>query len=47
MELVDSVTQFIELRESNNILRFITGAIAGFICGFDIYFLLVNNSQIL
>ena len=39
---IDSVTQLLRLRESNNILRFITGSLAGIICGIDLYYLIIN-----
>jgi len=35
----DSITQFFNLRESNNYLRFITGAVSGLILGIDIIYI--------
>lgn len=36
----DSLTQLVRLRESNNWLRFVTGSLAGIICGVDLYYLI-------
>jgi len=38
--VLDSVTQLFRLRESNNILRFVTGSSAGLICGIALHYLL-------
>jgi len=38
---IDSLTQMFRWRESNNSLRFLTGSIAGFICGIDLFYLIV------
>ena len=39
---IDSGTQLLRLRKSNNFLRFITGSLAGVICGIDLYYLIIN-----
>lgn len=38
--IFDSVTQFFRLRESNNPLRFITGSLAGLVCGVALHYLI-------
>ncbi len=37
----DVITQLAKIRESNNLLRFATGSLAGIICGIDIYYLII------
>lgn len=39
---IDSTTQFLKIRESNNWLRFFTGALAGILCGIDINYIAFN-----
>ena len=41
--VIDGFTQFLHLRESNNWLRFITGVLAGFVCGVDLAYLIFKN----
>jgi uncharacterized membrane protein len=40
--MIDSLTQALKLRESNNLLRFLTGALAGSICGIDLHYLIAH-----
>jgi len=39
---IDSITQLLKLRESNNSLRFITGSLAGFICGIGLHYIVIQ-----
>ena len=45
--VIDGITQSLRLRESNNKLRVLTGLMAGFVCGIDIHYLLINLSLLL
>ena len=42
---IDSATQFLGWRKSNNSLRFITGSLAGIILGIDIYYIILYFIQ--
>jgi len=39
---LDGITQLFKWRESNNIIRFITGILAGFFCGVGIHYLILR-----